>query len=178
MTTQTLEQETYLPEPGDNAARVLSFIKAHQRLRGETPTPQYFLSGEGEDDQVQMPEAFHRVLLQVLEAMVAGKAVTVAPQNKLLTTQQAADLLGISRPTVVKLIDQGELPADKPGRRRRLVKLDDVLVLRAKRREEQYRAIMATSDALGDEESIEDVENRLRRIRAKAAERRRKSSTS
>ncbi len=178
MTTQTLEQETYLPEPGDDAARILNFIKAHQLVRGEAPTPQYFLSGEGENDHVQMPEAFHRVLLQVLEAMAAGKAVTVAPQNKLLTTQQVADLLGISRPTVVKLIDQGELPAETPGRRRRLVKLDDVLALRARRREEQYRAIMATSDELGDEESIEDVASRARRIRAKAAERRRQASIS
>lgn len=178
MAAQTLEQETYLPGPTEDAARVLSFIKAHQLVHGEVPTPQYFLSGEGENDHVQMPETFHRVLLQVLEAMAAGKAVTVAPQNKLLTTQQAADLLGISRPTVVKLIDQGELPGETPGRRRRLVKLDDVLRLRARRREEQYRAIMATSDEFGDDDAVEDIESRLKRVRAKAAERRRSAATS
>ncbi|MGB8020677.1 MAG: excisionase family DNA-binding protein [Candidatus Nanopelagicales bacterium] len=68
---------------------------------------------------MEIPETVCRVLLQVLEAMKAGKAVTVAPQNTLLTTQQVADLLGVSRPTVVKLIENGELPAQTPGQRRR-----------------------------------------------------------
>ena len=53
----------------------------------------------------------------------------------MLTTQQAAELLGVSRPTVVKLIDDGKLPAETPGKRRRMVKLDDVLKYRARRRE-------------------------------------------
>ena len=64
---------------------------------------------------------------------------TPGAQSKLLTTQQAADLLGVSRPTVVKLIEEGALPAETPGKRRRMVKLDDLLEYRAHRREEQYR---------------------------------------
>ena len=76
--------------------------------------------------------------------MNAGKAVTVAPQSQLLTTQQAADLLGVSRPTVVKLIEDGALPADTPGKRRRLVELDDALDDRA-RRPRPRRRIQAAS---------------------------------
>lgn len=61
-----------------------------------------------------------------MAALHAGKAVTIAPQSMTLTTQQAADLLGVSRPTVVRLIKSGELAAERIGNRHRLV-LDDVL---------------------------------------------------
>jgi excisionase family DNA binding protein len=116
----------------------------------------------------------YRVLLQVLEALEVGKAVTVAPQSQLFTTQQAADLLGVSRPTVVKLVDDGELPAETPGTRRRLIKLDDVLAFRARRREAQYRALLETSvDDYDLDESPETVAEDLRRVRAEVAARRR-----
>lgn len=180
MTAQRLDQETYLPEPRDEVAPVLSFIKAHADVRGATLSPRYFLAGAEEHDHIEIPEGIHRVLLQVLEAMTAGKAVTVAPQSKLLTTQQAADLLGVSRPTVVKLINEGRLPAETPGKRRRMVKLDDLLAYRAKRREEQYRALLETS--VDYDEELEDsrlVEERFRRVRAEvAAERRARSADS
>lgn len=64
-----------------------------------------------------------------MAALHAGKAVTIAPQSMTLTTQQAADLLGVSRPTVVRLIKSGELAAERIGNRHRLV-LDDVLAYR------------------------------------------------
>ncbi|MFT4164297.1 MAG: helix-turn-helix domain-containing protein [Microlunatus sp.] len=173
MAVQPLEQQTYLPEPADEVAPALNFIRAHQGRPGSASTPGYFLSGAGE--QVEIPAAVHRVLLQVLEAMRAGKAVTVAPQNELLTTQQAADLLGVSRPTVVKLIEDGLLPSETPGQRRRLVKLDDVLGYRAKRREEQYRALLETSTDYDDLESAETMETRFRRVRAEVAAKRQAS---
>jgi excisionase family DNA binding protein len=106
-----------------------------------------------------------------LTALEAGRAVTVAPLNQKLTTQQAADILGVSRPTVVKLIERGELPAETPGARRRLVSLEDVLDCRARRREAQYRALMETSvDDYGAEpEGAELALEELRRIRAEVA---------
>lgn len=179
MTTQALEQQTYLPEPTEQVASALSFLKAHEDRAGARPEPRYFLAGSGEHDHVEMPAAAHRVLLQVLEAMKAGKAVTVAPQTRLLTTQQAASLLGVSRPTVVKLIDDGELPADTPGKRRRMVKLHDLLEYRARRRDAQYRALLETSGDYGEDlEDAETAEERFRRIRAEvAAERRARIAT-
>lgn len=173
MTVQRLEEQTYLPESAEGVAEVLSFMNAHESTRGAKPAPRYFLAGADEHDQVEIPEAIHRALLLVVQALKAGKAVTVAPQNTLLTTQQAADLLGVSRPTVVKLIDDGKLPADTPGKRRRMVKLDDLLAYRARRRDEQYRALLDTSgdyDDLGDP-AVEA--ERFRRIRAEVAAERR-----
>lgn len=170
-----LEQQTYLPEPIDQVAPVLSFIRAHQERHGATTAPSYFLSGAAEHEQVEIPAGVHRVLLQVLEAMQAGKAVTVAPRSQLLTTQQAADLLGVSRPTVVKLIDDGLLPGETPAQRRRLVRLDDVLTYRAKRREDQYRALLETSTDYDEPENAGTTEERFRRVRAEVAAKRRAS---
>jgi excisionase family DNA binding protein len=170
MSAEAMDQQTYLPEQPEQVAEVLSFLDAHETTRGSRPAPRYLLVGADEHDSVEIPEAVHRVLRQVVEAMRAGKAVTVAPQNKLLTTQQAADLLGVSRPTVVNLINAGELPAETPGKRRRMVKLDDLLAYRARRREQQYRALLETSvDYDEPEESPEAMAEEFRRIRAEVA---------
>ena len=69
----------------------------------------------------------------------------------------------------MKLIDKGKLPADTPGKRRRLLRLDDVLRYRKQRREEQYRAIFDTADDYDLEESPEVVAERLRQVRAEVA---------
>lgn len=178
MTAQPMEQQTYLAEPAEEVAELLSFLTAHETTRGIRPMPRYFLAGADEGDHVEMPAALHAVLLQVLLAMKAGKAVTVAPHSKLLTTQQAADLLGVSRPTVVKLIDDGLLPGEVAGKRRRMVKLDDLLKYRELRRGQQYEALMATAtDYDADVEDPHVIEARLRRVRAEAASRRRATST-
>ena len=177
MTTQPLDQQTYLPVAQDKVADVLSFIEAHEAANGSRPEPRYFLAGPSEHDQVELPATVYRVLFQVLQAMDAGKAVTVAPQNQLLTTQQAADLLNVSRPTVIKLINEGELPAETPGMKRRMIKLDDVLACKARRREAQLRAIIETSDDYDLDEDPTKVIEDLRRIRREVAARRRERLT-
>ena len=64
--------------------------------------------------------------------MTQGQAVTIAPVRMLLTTQEAANLLGISRPSLVKLLEAGEIPYQRSGRHRR-VQLVDVLDYRSRR---------------------------------------------
>jgi excisionase family DNA binding protein len=60
------------------------------------------------------------VLLQVAAAMKAGLAVTVAPHHLTLSTQEAADLLRISRTTLVRLLETGAIPFEKPSRHRKV----------------------------------------------------------
>lgn len=163
-----------MPDGPESVADISSFLDAHESARGARPAPRYLLVGAGEHDSVEIPESVYRVLRQVVKAMGAGRAVTVAPQSQVLTTQQAADLLGVSRPTVVKLINDGRIPAETPGKRRRLLRLDDVLKHRAERREEQYRAIFDTSDDYDDVYSTpEQAHESFRRIRAEVAAQRR-----
>ncbi len=108
---------------------------------------------------VHLPPAVYDVLSQVITAMRAGRAITVAPLAQRLTTQEAADLLGISRPTMIKLLDDGKLPFEQPGRHRR-IRLDDLLAYRDERRRGRSEALdelARQTDALGlyDEEAPE-----------------------
>jgi excisionase family DNA binding protein len=108
---------------------------------------------------VHLPPAVYEVLSQVITAMRAGRAITVAPLAQRLTTQEAADLLGISRPTMVKLLDDGKLPFEQPGRHRR-IRLDDLVAYRDERRRDRSKALdelVGQTDALGlyDEEAPE-----------------------
>lgn len=114
--------------------------------------------------RLRLPEEVATVLREVVSAMAEGQAVTIAPQDTTLTTQQAADLLGISRPTLVKLLDNGELAYTKPGRHRRL-RLSDVLAYRERVRGDREHALdelAQQSDELGLYDD-EVTETRLRR---------------
>ena len=69
------------------------------------------------------------LVLKLLEARGSGHTVVVEPLPEEITTGQAADLLGTSRPTVVAMVDRGELSARRMGTHRRL-RTDEVLRLR------------------------------------------------
>jgi excisionase family DNA binding protein len=84
-----------------------------------------------------LPDEVYQVLKSVVDAMSQGLAITVAPRNTQLTTQEAADLIGVSRPTLVRLLEDGEIPFHHRGRHRRVMLADMVAYQersRAKRR--------------------------------------------
>lgn len=174
MTAELLESQTYLPEEQEQMATIASFLDAHHSKFGERPERPYYLVGADEHDQIEVPEALHRVLAQAVAALKAGKAVTISPTMPKLTTQQAADLLGVSRPTVVRLMDQGELPSERIGNRRKVL-LKDLLDYRDARRQRQYQAIFDTSVDVSEEEDPAVVQERLKRIRKQRAEHRRQA---
>ena len=89
---------------------------------------------------VPLPPELRQLLADVVRTMRRGQAVTFAPLGQQLTTQQAADLLGISRPTLVKMLETGRIPFETPGRHRRL-RLSDVLAFQSERRAEQREAL-------------------------------------
>lgn|SRR5659263_407145 len=174
MTSEALSQETYIPPPtGEELAKVYDFLAAHEAMRGERPPAQYFLSGPEPGDQVQLPAEMYKLLLQVVSAMQAGLAVTVAPLSQTLTTQQAADLLGISRPTLVRLLDEGHIRYERINSHRRLL-LRDVLDFCEQRRRAQYEALEAMSVAIDEEEDLETALRSLKETRRAVAERRRR----
>ncbi|MGH8890631.1 MAG: helix-turn-helix domain-containing protein [Acidothermaceae bacterium] len=119
-----------------------------------------------------LPDELRDLLTNVVMAMRRGQAITVAPHAMRLTTQHAADLLGVSRPTLVKLLEEGRIPYETPNRHRR-VQLADLLTYQAMRRAERRETLRElTEDAqeIGTyERSVENYEAALRDARSKLA---------
>lgn len=172
VSAEAAEAATFIPEDPDGLASVVGFLATHECLRGTVASPSYALVGIGEHDRIELPRSVHQALTKVVAALHAGKAVTIAPQTMKLTTQQAADLLGVSRPTVVRLITDGMLPAERVGNRHRLL-LDDVLAYREQRRNRQYETLAATAVDIDADDDPVVVRERLREARRVVAERRR-----
>lgn len=144
MSASTLEH-TILPpeEPLDGLLALLSVAEA----------PSTTITGPNGEQLVLPPQVF-KVLRDVVTAMAKGQAVTIAPVHQRLTTQEAADLLGVSRPTLVKLLESGEIPFEQPGRHRR-VRLADVLAYRAER-SVQVRESLDRMVEIADESGMYD----------------------
>ncbi|MEZ0353763.1 helix-turn-helix domain-containing protein [Mycobacterium sp. pR1184] len=82
------------------------------------------------------------VLAHASNALADGRAVTLEPHRSVLSTQEAADLLGVSRPTLVRLLQSGEITYTKPGRHRR-VRLEDVLAYQQRIRKSRRNDLAA-----------------------------------
>lgn len=129
--TSTIEQHTVLP-PSATEPDARRELRRLDELMGAR---QAKLVGP-DGSEVALPEQVYDVLRDVVKAMSQGFAVNIAPLNAVLTTQQAADMLNVSRPTLVKLLESGEIPFEKPGRHRRVL-LSDLLEYRARSRAER-----------------------------------------
>jgi excisionase family DNA binding protein len=108
------------------------------------------LIGPGEEPPVEMPASAFDALKFVVEAMAHGQTIVLMPRGRVLTTQEAADLLHVSRPHVVKLCDEGVLGYEKVGSHRRLT-IDDVLAYRearARERREHLRELTRVSQEI------------------------------
>lgn len=79
-----------------------------------------------EEESIVIPEAAFDLLIEVLVQMAQGNAVNITPLHAELTTQEAANILNVSRPYFVELLETGQIPFRKVGTRRR-VRCEDVL---------------------------------------------------
>lgn len=130
---------TYVLE-GDDLAEVVDLVQALKDRGVDVPDKGPTLTSS-DGRTLELPGPIFEALHQVLSAMALGQAVTIIPQNKLLTTQEAADFLGVSRPTLVKMLEAGELPYELRGRHRR-IRLADLLDYQEASRRERDEALV------------------------------------
>jgi len=108
------------------------------------------LTGGPDPQPVDVPPSVVRVVADALDHVQRGEHVRVIADDEEITTQQAADLLNVSRPYLVGLVDRGEIPSRKVGARRRL-KLADVLLYRDV---DQARRLHAVADLSAEAQEL------------------------
>ncbi len=157
MGTAYAERTVFPPRQGELLGRLVEVLDALPAASG----PARLIGPDGAE--IELPGPVYEVLRDVAHAMSRGQAVTVAPHNTMLTTQEAAHLLGTSRPTLVKLLEDGEIPYTRPSRHRRVM-LADLLAYQQRRRHERQRAL-AEMVEIGEEAGIYERAAEPRSIR-------------
>ncbi len=130
MTSQT--HETTTPSEADTVLARESLQRLSHILGADKSDLRIHIQGDeqpGEDITLPMP-AF-RLLKDILAEMAKGHGVTLLPVRAELTTQQAADLLNVSRPFLIGLLEDGKIPFRLVGQHRR-VRLDDLMAYKRK----------------------------------------------
>lgn len=135
MRTQTIEQQIRKMEPVSAPRESLSEIGHFARTLVESSTAAD-CKLVGPRGEMTVPETVYFALVRIAEVLARGDAITVVPVGQELTTQQAADILNVSRQYLVRLLDDGVIPHSKVGRHRR-VRIEDVLTYKQNRKTER-----------------------------------------
>lgn len=130
----TVCERTVLPpsDPTDLARFAHGLASVRSPLRAKLVGP--------DGTQIEIPEELYGVLVDVVSALSQGMAISIAPHNTMLTTQEAADLLNISRPTLVRLLTEGCISYTMRGRHRRVL-LRDILDYQERTRRERRQTL-------------------------------------
>lgn len=130
--------ETVAPSEADALLAGESSRRLATHKLGKRSSVRIQLLDDGEKAEVvAVPASAVRLFLRLLTEMSLGNSVTLIPTQAELTTQQAAEILNVSRPYVVKLLDEGQLPCRTVGKYRR-IRFDDLLAF--KRKDDEARA--------------------------------------
>lgn len=98
-----------------------------------------------EGHSIKVPVKVFKMLLDILSQMAKGNAISIVPSEAELSTQQAADMLNVSRPFLVKLLKEEKIPFKEVGRHRRIL-LEDLLAYMKKQDQVREKALQALAD--------------------------------
>jgi len=121
------------------AAEQLARILGGRQAKARTSQQPRLVGPAGEE--IPLPRPMFHLLARMAEVLARGDAVTIVPVGQELTTQQAADLLNVSRQYLIRLLDADELPFTRTGGKHRRLRIEDVLSYKAKRDDEREEAL-------------------------------------
>jgi excisionase family DNA binding protein len=115
------------PPPNEREAIIARASKqALSRYAREDQSLTLHIANADPGDFVELPAGVVTLLLDILGAMASGQGVILIPENAELTTMQAADILHVSRPFLIKLLEGGQIPYHRVGKHRR-IRMEDVM---------------------------------------------------
>lgn len=99
--------------------------------------------------EITLTPGLSKLLTELLRHIGSGDAVTLVPVSQMLSTQQAADILNVSRPFLIKLLEKGEIEHDLVGRHRR-IKAETLFAYKRARNEKRGKALDALAALDGE----------------------------
>ena len=129
-------------------ARIVPFVRTDKPLELQ-------ITEEVNPEPIILPAGAVAMLKDILEAMAAGHSITMIPHHAELTTVQAADILNVSRPYLIKLLKADKIPYRKVGTHRRIL-MEDLLAYKEKT-DRESRAAMDELVALSEELGLYDL---------------------
>ena len=146
-----MEQLANITKPSKEEQRVAmesynALAEVLENLRKDNPE----IEIEETQEKIRIPLNALKLLAKILKVTSQGKPISIVPIATEMTTQAAADLLGCSRPHLVKLLEEGEIEYTKIGKHRR-VKFEDVMAYKKRMKAKQQELLIKIMNA--DEES-------------------------
>lgn len=141
---------TQLPMKRPDGREVQMVIQGQRALAsclsGRRKTRRIQVFGDGDRIyEMELSISTLRLAEEILVGIATGSAVRIVPMHAELTTQEAADLLNVSRPHMVKLLEDGELPFHRTGKHRR-IRLDDLMRFKETREKDSEKAMGELND--------------------------------
>ena len=149
MATVVAEREPIVADETEH----LALDEIERALVQPTPESRALIVGP-DGTRTELPESLYAVLVRAAHELRRGRGISILPVGLELTTQQAADLVNVSRPFLIRLLEAGQIPYHMVGTHRR-IRLDDLLAYR-RRRSQDRRAMLAGMAAEAQELDIYD----------------------
>jgi excisionase family DNA binding protein len=127
----TLLAHRQLPPSSQDAALARASGRLLSRYARQKQSLTLHVQESEQGNPIELPAGAVALLMNILETMAAGRGVTVIPEDAELTTFEAADVLKVSRPYLIKLLDEGAIAYRRVGKHRR-IRMEDVMAYKVR----------------------------------------------
>ncbi len=157
---ESVRRMTPVAAPEEQRDGVAALFELLKQVTPERPESSAYKLVNPAGEVTEIPESVFLLLERIIEVLARGDAITVVPVGKELTTQQAANILNVSRQYVVRLLDSGSIPYRRTGTHRR-IRMEDLLAYKSRRdrdRMESLDDLSRLSQQLGGYDEIPNRE--------------------
>lgn len=142
--------------PQEQRESLAALLELLEHVASEQLEPAAYKLVSPNGEVIELPRSVFVLLERIIEVLARGDAITVVPVGKELTTQQAANILNVSRQYLVRLLDGGLIPSRKTGTHRR-VRMEDLLVYKRQRDRDRMASLDELSQLSQDLGGYEEI---------------------